>query len=119
MSGFFSKSNEKKNNFNWNYLTDVASLEELVEKSNEKPIAIFKHSTRCGISRAVLKAFEKQFNDVNAEFYYLDLLQYRNVSNEIATRFNVQHQSPQLIVLKNGKVIKHDSHYNLLDVEIV
>jgi len=114
----FGNNREKNANFNWNELEDIKQLDDLIELSKSKKVAIFKHSTRCGISRAVKKAFEKQFKDIDAVFYYLDLLKHRDISNEIALRFNVQHQSPQLLVLKDGKVIKNDSHYNLLDIEI-
>jgi bacillithiol system protein YtxJ len=78
-------------------------------------VAIFKHSTRCGISRAVLKMFEKNYslNDEQLKLYFLDLLQNRAISNEIAARFKVQHESPQIIVIKDGVVVHHDSHHSI------
>jgi len=104
---------------NWISLTEVSQLEELIEVSKQKPIAIFKHSTRCGTSRMVLKYFEREFdlteNDV--QLYFLDLLKFRTLSNEISNRFNVIHQSPQLIILKNGKVVYHNSH-NGIDIDL-
>lgn len=118
MATIFGNNKEKNTDLDWNILDDIKQLDDLVELSNDKTVVIFKHSTRCGISRAVKKAFEKQFKDKDAIFYYLDLLKHRDISNEIASRFNVQHQSPQLLVLKGEKVVKHDSHYDLLAVEI-
>jgi bacillithiol system protein YtxJ len=115
---FFGSNKENTSDFNWKPLESIKQLDELVNISKLKTVLIFKHSTRCGISRAVLKAFEKQFKDVDADFFYLDLLNHRDISNEIASRFDVVHQSPQLLVIKDGKVVKHDSHYNILDIVI-
>lgn len=99
----------------WYTLENIAQLDEIVAQSNTVPVAIFKHSTRCGISRGVLKLFERSYNlsDENIKLYFLDLLQNRNVSNEVAARFKVQHESPQLIVLKNGEVVYHESHHGI------
>lgn len=97
----------------WHVLGNMEQLDELVEESKIKPVAIFKHSTRCGISRGVLKLFEKNYKltDEQLKLYYLDLLQNREISNEIAMRFKVHHESPQMLVIKNGEVVHHDSHH--------
>ena len=99
----------------WHMLAKMEQLEEIVEESKSKPVAIFKHSTRCGISRMVLKQFEKNYNldESQLKLYFLDLLQNRDISAEIADRFNVQHESPQMIVVKNGNVVHHDSHQGI------
>lgn len=96
----------------WNKLTEVQQLDEIVELSSTAPILIFKHSTRCGISAMVLRNFENKFpqTDFQPEAYYLDLLQHRDISNEIAHRFNVFHQSPQVLLIKNGVAVYHASH---------
>ena len=105
-------SNEKK--INWNVLTDLGQLNEIITASNEKPVAIFKHSTRCSVSRMALKQFENQFNSSDKVTpYFLDLIAYRDISNEIATRFGVYHQSPQLILIKEGKAIYNVSHSDI------
>lgn len=77
-----------------------------------KPIAIFKHSTRCSLSSMVKSRLERGWDikDNDIEMYYLDLLAHRNISNKIASIYNVEHQSPQLIVLNQGKVLYHKSH---------
>lgn len=107
--------NENKPEINWNYLTDSSELGTLIKLSNAKPVLIFKHSTRCGISRMALKSFEREYdlNDSQIELYFLDLLNYRALSDEIATRFHISHQSPQVIVLQNEKVVYHESHYQI------
>jgi len=100
-----------QNSLNWNALTELKQLDSIVEESEEKPIVIFKHSTRCSISRMALKNFEREYSDENvASLYFLDLLSHRDVSNEIAQRFHVIHQSPQLLLIKNGQSVYDVSH---------
>ena len=117
-SNIFGSSSDKKATneikINWLPLTDLGQLDEIMTLSNEKPIVIFKHSTRCSISRFALKQFENEFDQEtlqsNVSTYFLDLLEHRDISNEIASRFGVYHQSPQLILIKNGKAIYDASH---------
>ncbi|MDI1317803.1 bacillithiol system redox-active protein YtxJ [Flavobacterium sp.] len=99
----------------WNYLEDIAELEAIKIESFEKPVAIFKHSITCGISKMAWNQFQKNYNISKDQMslYYLDLLARRSISNEIASRFGVVHQSPQLIVIKDGKAIYHSSHENI------
>jgi bacillithiol system protein YtxJ len=99
----------------WHVLSKMEQLDDIVEQSKTTPVAIFKHSTRCGISRGVLKLLEKSYNlkDENLKLYYLDLIQNRDISSEIAARFKVHHESPQMIVIKNGAVVHHDSHHSI------
>ncbi len=115
-----SKDTKNTSNFNWIILNNEIPLNEIIENSKNKTIVIFKHSTRCGISRGVLKQFESENNSKtkNIAFYYLDLLNFREISNAIATKFNIEHQSPQLIVLKNGKKIANASHYDILNIQL-
>jgi bacillithiol system protein YtxJ len=101
---------------NWNTLDKIDQLEEIYKASFQHPVVIFKHSTHCGISTMVLKNFEteiKQQNQLNSEFYFLDLIKDRAVSNAVAEKFGVIHQSPQLIVIKNGRTVHHASHYSI------
>lgn len=95
----------------WILLTSLDQLQEISEKSKGKTQLIFKHSTRCGISRMVINQFIENYDlETNADLYYLDLLSYRDVSNEVAYKYNVIHQSPQLLIIKNDIVAKHASH---------
>lgn len=96
----------------WIPLNELQQLNQIESKSATKTQVIFKHSTRCGISRMVMNQFTDayQFTEKNLDLYYLDLLNYRDISNEIAAKFQVMHESPQLLVIKNGVVVAHDSH---------
>nr|WP_315223304.1 bacillithiol system redox-active protein YtxJ [uncultured Flavobacterium sp.] len=107
-------SDTPKSSVNWTELTDIAQLMEVEAVSNEKPVVIFKHSTRCSISRMALKQFEREY-DLNdtVDAYFLDLIAHRDISNEIANRFNVYHESPQLILIKNGKAVYDVSHSDI------
>jgi len=105
---------------NWNPITTEQQVKDIVEKSNEKTQIIFKDSVTCGIS-AYAKERLVNGNDVlidKADFNYLDLLSYRSVSNFIADELNVIHQSPQIIVLKDGEVVYRVSHHSIQAEEI-
>ncbi len=96
----------------WIPLTDLTQLDELIAASYQKPIAIYKHSTRCSVSVMVKKALEHQWRlaDDALPIYYLDLLAYRPISARIAELFSIRHESPQLILIKNSKAVYHASH---------
>jgi bacillithiol system protein YtxJ len=116
-NSLFGSSEENKaktSKVNWIPLTNLDQLNEIVALSNEKPISIFKHSTRCSISRFALKQFENEFDSADAtDTYFLDLIEHRDVSNEIASRFQVVHQSPQLLLIKNGQSVYDVSHSDI------
>lgn len=114
----FSKSEKSQLNDIWTEITSIDHLNTILEQSERQVVAIFKHSTRCSISRKVLAQFEKQISSKNIKCYYLDLLNYREISNEIAEQMNVVHQSPQLIILKNKEVVLHVSHNGILNVNL-
>ncbi|SHG32574.1 bacillithiol system protein YtxJ [Flavobacterium segetis] len=108
------ESSSKENKCNWIELNDLGQLNEISSLSNDKPIAIFKHSTRCSVSRMALKQFENEFDNADkVTLYFLDLIENRAISNEIASRFGVNHQSPQLILIKDGKAVYHVSHSDI------
>lgn len=114
----FGSSDEENTQSNskigWKSLVDLGQLNEIVDLSNEKPVAIFKHSTRCSISRMALKHFENEFDlEDKIAPYFLDLLNHHAISNEIAVRFGVEHQSPQILLIKNGKAIFAASHSDI------
>ncbi|RED45470.1 bacillithiol system protein YtxJ [Winogradskyella eximia] len=103
----------------WQPLSDVSQLSTIEERSKTKTQLIFKHSTRCGISSMVMKQFVSAYDlDSNADLYYLDLLNYRDVSNEVGYKFQVMHQSPQLLVIKNGVVVAHASHGGINEMNL-
>ncbi len=95
----------------WIPLETLGQLNEITTLSFEKPVLLFKHSTRCSISRMALKEFENDFNlSSKVTPYFLDLLEHRDISNEITLRFGVVHQSPQLILIRDGKAVYDTSH---------
>lgn len=106
------KSNNESVRIPWHELKTMAQLDQIVEDSKVQPVAIFKHSTRCGISSMALNRFEKDYNltDDQVTLYYLDLISFRDISNEISFKFGIMHESPQLLLIKNGEVVYHASH---------
>ncbi len=106
------ESKEEKQALPWQELTTVDQLDQIEKASKTKVQAIFKHSTRCGISRMVIRNFESSFDltGEDVDLYYLDLLNHRDVSNEISARFQVFHESPQFIIIRNGQTVHHASH---------
>lgn len=95
---------------NWIYLTNEEQLHELKANSADKPQVIFKHSTRCSISHMAKNRLERSTQPGEAEFYFLDLIQHRSLSNKIAQDFDVYHESPQVLLIKNGECVYDESH---------
>ncbi|MFZ4107146.1 bacillithiol system redox-active protein YtxJ [Flavobacterium sp.] len=109
-----AEEENKESKIRWILLTDLGHLKEITEESNNLPVVIFKHSTRCSVSRMALRHFENEFDlDGKITPYFLDLLNHRDVSNEIATKFEVVHQSPQLLLISSGKCIYNTSHSDI------
>ena len=106
---------EEMNGIQWDTLESIDQLDNIIKNSSIKPKVIFKHSTRCGISRMVFNQFQKGYesNDDNVTYYLLDLLSYRDVSNAVAQKLNVVHQSPQVIILFDKEVIHTESHHGI------
>ncbi|MFC4232950.1 bacillithiol system redox-active protein YtxJ [Parasediminibacterium paludis] len=103
---------------NWIALDNEQQLETIAEKSFTTPQVIFKHSTTCSISSMVLNRLERAETPANIDFYYLDLLKLRPISAAIAEKFQVHHESPQILVIKNGECIYDESHYGISMDEI-
>lgn len=103
---------------NWIPLTDQAQLESISKTSFEKPQIIFKHSTRCSISSMALNRLERDSEPTNADFYFLDLIKFRTISTAISEQFNVFHESPQILVIKNGECTYDESHQGIQMNEI-
>jgi bacillithiol system protein YtxJ len=98
---------------NWNKITQPSDLEEIVKLSNTQKVLVFKHSTTCSISAMALSRLERAWKDAEMQHikpYYLDLLSYRSLSNQIAQDFGVKHESPQVLLIEKGKCIFNDSH---------
>jgi len=98
---------------NWKNLTDEQQLTEIREKSSERPQVIFKHSTRCSISSVAKSRLDRSPDPEGIDFYYLDLIRYRSISNRISELFEVHHESPQILLIKNGECIYDESHLSI------
>jgi bacillithiol system protein YtxJ len=106
----------------WIPLTDSSQLDLIDATSAERPILLFKHSTRCNISSAALARLERAWpveGDVQQVTYYLDLVRFREVSNAIAQRYGVQHESPQVLVVRNGRCVYTESHFGIMYAEVI
>jgi bacillithiol system protein YtxJ len=101
---------------NWHTLQNLQQLQSIWEESFVHPVAIFKHSTRCSISSTAKDRMERQWNfsDEELPVYYLDLIEYRDISNKVADLSSVQHESPQLIIINKGKAVYHNSHSGIM-----
>ena len=104
---------------NWNTLNSEIQLQQLTEHSFEKPQVIFKHSTRCSISSMVKNRLERTYQPVNIDFHFLDLIAHRSLSLKIAEVFKTEHESPQILLIKNGVCIYNESHSGISMNEIV
>ena len=104
---------------NWIPLTDQNQLETIQDLSFTTPQVILKHSTTCSISKMSLARLERSEAPSTIQFYYLDLLNYRAISNAIAEKFSVYHESPQILLIKNGECIFDESHGGIQMEEIV
>lgn len=114
----FGSSEEENQNarrkLSWVAFEHMDQLEMIIQESWQKPVLIFKHSTRCIISKTALSNFENEFNfEDKITLYFLDLLKYRTISNEVAETFMLTHQSPQILLIKNGIFIYNASHESI------
>jgi bacillithiol system protein YtxJ len=98
--------------FPWKPLQTAESLESLLQDGHDRPLVLYKHSTSCGFSSMMLRRFQQLWDPSRelADFYLLDLLRYRDLSNSISVQFQVRHQSPQVIIIKDNRVVAHASH---------
>ncbi len=102
-------------------LHEISQLEQIAQDSIQKPQLIFKHSTRCSISAAAKHRLESDLTRLKShmEIHFLDLLLFRDVSNAVSERFGVHHESPQIILVHNGRSVLDLSHYDIMPGAIV
>lgn len=112
---FWNNKKEDTVEVPWNRLERLNQLSEIIEESKNQTVVIYKHSTRCSISSMALNRLERNWTEEGNQLkiYYLDLIQFREVSNAVAEQFGVQHESPQAIVIKNRKAVHHSSHMSI------
>lgn len=105
----------------WEFLTNFTQVKTLIEVSESKPVLIYKHSTRCSASRMILDRLERDWSDHEMSSvtpFFLDLISYREISDAIVHTFDVEHESPQILVIHRGKSIYDKSHYGISYKEI-
>ena len=101
---------------NWKTLDSITALDQLQESSHQRPAVIFKHSTRCSISSMVLSRLEGAWDKAEMEevdFFFLDLIRHRDVSQAVANRYGVTHQSPQMLIIRQGESVFDASHMSV------
>lgn len=109
-----------EDSMNWITLNSIDGIDKIIEASNIKPQVIFKHSTTCSISQMAKARLDRFDNNENKiDFHYLDLLNFRPVSNIIAEKFHVHHESPQILLIKNGECIYDESHMGIVVDDIL
>lgn len=111
MGLFSNRNNSVKKPDHWLDFSSESQLEKIIEASQQKPQVIFKHSTTCGISASAKSRLEQENLSEKVDFHYLDLLSFRSVSNLVAEKLSVVHQSPQVIVINKGQVVNYESHF--------
>ena len=105
---------------NWTELTDISQLDEIDKRSAEHVIMIYKHSDRCSICVTALARLERKWPEEQAPVpYFLDVREHRDVSNAVAERYNVQHESPQVLLIRNGRCEYTRSHLEINISEII
>lgn len=107
------------NSMNWKPLTQPGQVEEISRLSAIRPQVIFKHSTRCSLSSTILSRLERSSYPEGIDFYFLDLIAYRDLSHQVAEAFDVWHESPQVLVIREGQCIFDESHMAIRMEEII
>jgi bacillithiol system protein YtxJ len=117
-SVFGKKEKQEQKQLPWIELNDRTQLDMILEKSNQRAQVIYKHSSTCGISSMVLNMFTNSYDlETDCDLYFLTIQHHRDISNEIAQKFGVRHESPQLLIIKNGEVTFHTSHGAIADID--
>jgi bacillithiol system protein YtxJ len=101
----------------WNELKSVNQIDQIREESKEKSVLIFKYSSRCSLSQMALDRLERNWNESempDVKSYFLDLISYREISNKIAREFDVEHESPQVLIIADGKSVYDQSHMGIV-----
>ncbi len=103
----------------WIPLLNELQLEEIKQNSTSKPQLIFKHSSRCSLSSMARNRLDKKEVPQGIDFYFLDIINHRSISNKVAQDFGVPHESPQVLLIKKGKCVYEESHSGIHMDEIV
>lgn len=102
----------------WQHLSNLDQLKSLHDHSHQKKVVVFKHSTRCSISSMALARLERQKEWGDADFFLLDLIQHRTISNALAEQYQVHHESPQVLLIHHGECVYDESHNGITAEEL-
>src|SRR5258708_10790441 len=103
----------------WIHLTDEDQLQKIIVRSQEKLQVIFKYSDRCFLSEVVFRRLQKDCCPEQVDFYFLDLSAFRNISDKVSDTFQIPHQSPQILLIRDGECIFNESHSEISLSEIL
>jgi bacillithiol system protein YtxJ len=103
---------------NWIDLNNMQQLADIKELSKKRPQIIFKHSTRCSISSMAKSRLERSEQPASGDFYFLDLIKHRSISDQVAADFAVTHESPQILLIINTECVYEESHSGIQMDEI-
>ncbi|MEQ9424408.1 MAG: bacillithiol system redox-active protein YtxJ [Cyclobacteriaceae bacterium] len=113
---FKSEQTQDAQDIQWEVLDTIEQISQILIESKSQPVLIFKHSTRCGTSAMALDRLQRKWHGEEMKQvkpYYLDLISFRQVSNQIADQFDVWHQSPQVLLIKDGQCVYDASHLSI------
>lgn len=110
---FFKRSQTTQTD--WIALNSEDQIDKIISDSEQRPQIIYKHSTLCPVSAQAYRRLKLVDADVSqsADIYYLDVIAARPVSNAVAERFRIQHESPQILLIRNGRLVWDESHYGI------
>lgn len=96
----------------WNVINETTQVDEVLERSHRQPQLLYKHSNRCGTCMFAKSEIESSSGEIKekAGMHFVDVIRSRAVSDYIAEKLNLRHESPQAILLVDGKVVWHNSH---------
>lgn len=94
----------------WQPLTTLDELDHIDAASARRPVLVFKHSSRCSISSTALHRLQRAWQAADGPVHLLDLLRHRALSDAIAVRYGVRHESPQVLVIRDGRCVYEASH---------
>ena len=107
-------------NIDWRILKSIDQLREVDQLSRDHYVLIYKHSTRCAVSSASLSRLERKWDSGQQLIpYFLDLIAFRDVSDAVSERYGINHESPQVLVIRKGECVYHASHFGISFDEIL
>ncbi len=114
-------TNDKIKHENWNVLTEEEELQGVMEASHNRLQLVYKHSFTCGICHMTLENIEDSFDELEeqADMHFVDVKNARPVSNLLADKLDVRHESPQVIIIREGKAVWDESHHAIKGEEIL